>query len=347
MKPKILFISNKRSLPYTDDRNQIHTTKLSSGLSNSVNFVVDMLENEGYDCKYIQVNDGNDIDRVVTKEKPNLVILEAIWITPKKMEELAKLHKKIKWVIRIHSEIPFLSNEGNAIDWLIKFSNINNHVFIGANSDRAKADLGIVIEKDIFYLPNYYPVDIIDCEKKPIGNHIDIGCFGAIRPMKNQLLQAVAAIKFAKEIGKPLRFHININREETGGNNVLKNIRALFDACDGELVEHPWADHHDFIKILNKIDIGMQASLSETYNIVSADMVNKCIPVVVSNEIRWARDEFKVNPTSCDELVKKLHYCYKNRGARIIRKNKEALADNSKKAICAWKCFLKEIDKKN
>lgn len=88
MKPKILFISNKRSLPYTDDKHQPQVMKLSSGLSNSVNFVVDMLENEGYDAKYIQVNDGNDIDRVVTKEKPNLVILEAICAWKKFFKEI-------------------------------------------------------------------------------------------------------------------------------------------------------------------------------------------------------------------------------------------------------------------
>lgn len=343
MKPKILFISNKRSLPYTDQKNQKHTSILASGLSNSIKFVVDMLENEGYDCKYVQVIDGNCIDKVVTLEKPSIVIIEAIWVTPKKLEELSKLHKKIKWIVRIHSEIPFLANEGVAIDWLIQYSKINNHIFISANSDRAQKELQVIVNKDVFYLPNYYPVDVLDFNKKIVGQHIDIGCFGAIRPMKNQLLQAVAAIKFADDINKKLRFHININREETGGNSVLKNIRSLFESCDGELIEHPWADHHEFIKIISKIDIGMQASFSETFNIVTADMVNKYIPVVVSNDIRWVRDEFKVEPTSFNELVSKLNYCYKNINSRIVKKNKEALADYSKKSVCNWKKFLKEI----
>lgn len=48
---------------------------------------------------------------------------------------------------------------------------------------------------------------------------------------------------------------------------------------------------------------------------------------------------FKFN----EELVKKLHFCYKNIGGRIIRKNKESLASNSKESICAWKKFFKEI----
>ena len=57
---------------------------------------------------------------------------------------------------------------------------------------------------------------------------IDIGAYGAIRPLKNQLLQALAAIKFAESIGKTLRFHINITRIENNGDPVLKNLRNLF-----------------------------------------------------------------------------------------------------------------------
>lgn len=90
-KPKILFLSNKRSLPYTDC-NQLIPVKLSSGLSNSIKFVVDMLQNRGYECEYEQVIDSNSIDKIVTGYKPQIVILEAIWFTPIKLKELAKIY---------------------------------------------------------------------------------------------------------------------------------------------------------------------------------------------------------------------------------------------------------------
>jgi hypothetical protein len=342
MKPKILFISNKRSLYTSCNISPESPQVLSSGLSNSITFVVDMLKSQGYDVKYEQVIDGNSIDKVVSIEKPNIVIIEAIWVTPSKMRELSKLHKKIKWIVRIHSELPFLSNEGNALKWLIEFSNIHN-VFIAANSDRATKELELILERNVFYLPNYYPIDKNLYVRKPIGTYVDIGCFGAIRPMKNQLLQAVAAIQFAKDINKPLRFHINTGREESGGGSVLKNLKALFEQTDVELIEHPWAKHSDFLKILEKIDIGMQASLSETYNIVTADMVNKFIPVVVSEEIRWVLDDFKIHPTSFKKLVSALHFCYNSIGFNIIRENKEKLADDSKKSTIVWKHFINKF----
>jgi hypothetical protein len=343
MTKKILFISNKRSIKHVNNDENCYSTTLASGLSNSINFVVNMLKHENYDCKYIQVKDGNSIDKEVTLEKPTIVIIEAIWVTPEKLAELSELHKNIKWIVRIHSETPFLANEGVAIDWLMRYTKINNRVSISVNSDRIQKELETVAGVPVFYLPNYYPTKNEKLKTKEIGYEINVGCFGAIRPMKNQLIQAIAAIKFAKDIKKGLRFHINVNREETGGNSVLKNIRSLFEHTNATLIEHPWAEHGEFIEILDQIEIGMQASLSETYNIVTADMVNKFIPVVVSKEIRWVKEDFKVNPTSFEDIVNKLHFCYKSINRQVVKKNKDLLTKNSENSIKIWKQFLNKI----
>lgn len=78
---------------------------------------------------------------------------------------------------------------------------------------------------------------------RPVRGAIDIGCFGAVRPLKNQLMQAIAAISFARSRGLHLRFHMNGTRIE-GGGPVLKNITAMFARSpDAELVLHPWFDH--------------------------------------------------------------------------------------------------------
>jgi hypothetical protein len=55
---------------------------------------------------------------------------------------------------------------------------------------------------------------------------LDVACFGAIRPLKNQLMQGVSAIRCAESIHKTLRFHINASRAEQKGDNVLKNLRG-------------------------------------------------------------------------------------------------------------------------
>ncbi len=346
MKPKVLFITNKRSLPYTfnDDNGQpkITNIKLSSGLVNSVKFVVDMLKTEHIDANYVQVIDGNEIDFWVTKEKPSHVIIEALWVTPEKLKELINLHKTIKWYIRLHSEIPFLSNEGIAIYWLFKYIKLPN-VYISANSLRITKELANILGKPVIYLPNYYKIESFNNKCEPLKNLniINIGCFGAIRPMKNQLLQAISAITFGKEINKKINFHINVNREETGGNSVLKNIRSLFEGSKNSLIEHPWTDHVSFIEIVKTMDIGMQVSFSETYNIVTADLVNAYIPVVVSEEIKFVDDSCKANPTSSYDIVKKLNFIYTKRFInKLTEKNKSLLERNGKSSIKEWLRFL-------
>src|SRR5215831_4209109 len=112
----------------------------SSGLTNSATLVADMLESFGVDAEVITVFDSNSIDKEVSRIRPDIVVLEAIWVPPYKLIELAKLWPGIRWIVRIHSEIPFLANEGIAIDWLFQYARIPN-VEVASNSIRGVRDL--------------------------------------------------------------------------------------------------------------------------------------------------------------------------------------------------------------
>ena len=123
------------------------------------------------------------------------------------------------------------------------------------------------------------------------NGEVHIGCFGAIRPLKNQLAQAIAAISFANLAGLKLRFHVNGGRVEGRGLPVLRNLRGLFAASAGDrhlLVEHGWLSHDQVSGDLGGGDhIAMQVSFSETFNIVSADSAAVGLPVIASPSIPW------------------------------------------------------------
>ena len=159
MKAKLLFISNKRSVPYTEESGKVTTMKLASGLVNSIKFVVDMLKDNNIDAYYEQVIDQNAIDKEVFSHKPTHVLIEALWVTPAKLQELSKLHPKVKWIIRLHSEMPFLSNEGVAFEWLFEYVKISKNIFISTNSNRLEEELNSILNTEVFYLPNFYPVN--------------------------------------------------------------------------------------------------------------------------------------------------------------------------------------------
>ncbi len=325
-------------------KNRLNLYGQTVGLVSSANFVSNaILDNFSWvqESNVISVVDGNSIDRYIHHYKPSVVVIEAIWATPDKIEELSNKYPNITLVVRIHSKIPFLANEGIAIDWIRDYTEIGDNVIVSFNNEETNNEMSEALGRQFLYLPNIYypklPKDFTVEKKKHYKKSVDIGCFGAIRPLKNQLLQAVAAITFANRFKKKLRFHINSSRTEQTGENVLKNIRALFKDSEHELIEHEWTTHEEFLKIVAKMDVGLQVSMSESFNIVSADHVYVHTPIVGSLDISWLDINSKCDIYSVDDIVDHIEYSYKNDTSPI---NQKHLANYNKVALKNWKNFL-------
>lgn len=309
MLPRLLFLLKHREGYWGN-------TDLSSGLLNSVTFIVDMLNDMGIKAKLVQLPDNNAIWKEVKAFNPTHVIVEAFWVVPEKFDILMKMFPHVNWSVRNHSETPFLQHEGVAMEWIYGY--LSRGIEIMNNSPRVMTDMEAVAlsyggyQGLISYAPNYYPIkpfrkgDTLSRPPKPrpANDTIKIGCFGAIRPLKNQLLQAIAAIRYAYYLGRKLEFHINATRIEGNGGTILRNIRALFSHTHrAKLVEHPWASHVDFLELVGEMDLCMQCSFSETFNIVSADAVNLHVPVVASREVMWLGPYAWADPTSSTSML--------------------------------------------
>lgn len=308
--PRVLFVLKYRhSYTYGD-----YSVGLASGLFNSATYVSQMLVDRRYDSHVVEVVDNNQIDKFVTQYKPDVCILEALWVVPEKLHILKKLHPNVKWVIRLHSEIPFLANEGIAIDWINRYLKHEN-VYIGFNSHQTLEEtknyfkaMPIRHEHRLIYLPNYYPVGNAPIKPKPIiNNTIHVGLFGALRPLKGQLLQAFSAIEYARRNRFKLKLYINATRRDGAYMEpILDNLRALFNNLDNnyELVEVDWLSREDFLELVRKMDVILQVSFSETFCIIAADAASQGIPLVVSDEINWVPKEFTASPNDVKSIVK-------------------------------------------
>ncbi len=293
---KILFILKRTHYGY----GYCHTGDGAGGLFNSSKFVADMLTANGMETKLVVVTDNNDIDREVDQFRPDIVVIEALWVVPSKFDVLQKLHPKVKWLVSVHSNLPFLAHEGVAIEWITGY--IDRGVYVGFNSEEIYGDMVQLFprEKFVIFLPNFYPVVDIPHVKLP---NLHVGCFGAIRPLKNQLLQAVAAIEYANQTHQHMSFHVNASRCEQEGSAVLKNLRALFEVTSHQLVEHPWMAHGEFLQLMKFMDIAMAVSFSETFCIVAADAVTTNTPLICSDQIPWATEASVVSATDTGEIV--------------------------------------------
>lgn len=322
--PRVLFIIKK----FYDYYPPHH---ISNGLRTSALLVVKMLASLGYDVFLAEAIDGNSIDALVAQYKPDRVVIEAIWVTPDKMAELQRLWPNVEWTVRVHSCLPFLSNEGCAISWIAAYR--KQGIAVAFNSTQAVEDFSTVWRVE--YLPNYYPVrprrskDASTCK-------LDIGCFGAIRPLKNQLIQAFAAISYANDRKILLTFHMNGSRIEQNGSNNLKNIQALFEAAGHKLELHPWMDHVDFLALVASMDMCLSVSLSESFCIVASDAVSQGVPLVGSEAIPWLPFEAQAPVDSVSGIVGVMGRAGSHRAIKRNAKALESFSDLSKKIWKEW-----------
>ena len=306
----------------------------NSGLYNSCAYVVDMLNAAGVASRMIQVDSASEIGQAVAACDPTDVICEAFFVAPATIKALATTYPLIRWWLRNHSEIIFLSQDSNAMQWIAGYLAIPS-MSLSANAARSVADFRNITEAyfphwdaatvadRVQLLPNYHPM-IAPLPPIPSAHGVlNVGCMGAIRPQKNTLQQAICAMAVARQLGKTLRFHVNERVDHLAGGT-LKNLKALFrNAPNAELVSHGWLERADFYDLCRQMDIGMQVSATETFNLVAADFVTMDRPIVVSPEISWTDPRIQASPTNGADIIKKMLIALK--ASSIVASNRAGL----------------------
>lgn len=316
-----------------------------SGLLNSASYVADaLIQFYGIEAKVVAVIDGNCIDKELHQFRPKLCFIEALWVTPCKMQELASLYPEILFIVRAHSRTTFLAMEGIAIEWIKGYNEISN-VYVSFNNFSTNREFEALVNS--VFLPNiYYLSSQISHPQtlNTLSHHktVHIGCFGAIRPLKNHLHQAIAAINYGNEHKKHVHFHINAGRIEQNGENILKNLRALFSNTRHRLIEHGWLERPEFLSLVSEMDMGMQLSLTESFNIVTADFINQGVPIIVSEEIEWMPEITKIRGSHTDCIVDRMGEVL-NHKDRFVHESACALKAYNMEAIKQWGHFISTV----
>lgn len=338
---KILFILKERSY-YTNN-----TNVKSYGLINSSTHLAMYLEDLGYHVDIVSVVDANGIDKVLFEYKPDMTIIEALWVPSQKLKELMEIPRygKMEWVVRIHSDIGFLSAETLSLTYINEYIALGKkRLSIAPNHKSLTEYLSNALRYNLVYLPNV----IHETEYQRWGGDrcehdiITIGCFGALRILKNQPYQALCAIKAADELEKKLHFHITADvQKDMGVNPVVKNLEELFKNNHHRLIKHNWLENSEFMMLIEKMDMGLQLSYTESFNIVTADFINCNIPIIVGEAIWWMPQILKTSTIDYDETVRKIISVYKNKDSNFLRLlMKRSLSRYNKDSKKTWDNFL-------
>lgn len=273
------------------------------------------------------------------------VFIEAPWIPTGKMEAIAWRFQRVRFIMRCHSQIGFLQVEAGAVQLFLEAARLQDSSLnfqVSGNSQRFCEFIEKTYHHHCLYLPNLYDTGRPNRRHRSFkdSHRVRIGSFGAIRLLKNHATSAAAALIIGRKRRLDVEFHMSVNREEHG-KGVLQMIRNMFQGLSwAKLVEVPWQPWAQFRHHVGVMDLCMQLSHTETFNIVSADAVAEGVPSVVSDAIEWAPKDWVAPADDPDEAAQVGDYLLCDTEQAAI--GLEALEKYQQAGREAWQRFLND-----
>lgn len=314
-------------------------TKARSGLFNAVNQVTRSLVRNGIDAVVVQVANEVALEAEICRHKPSIVVIQALWMSPVKIRRLKDHHPSIRFAVHLHSNMPFLALETCAIEYTAQYAQFGIEILTNS-LESYQAYRAFLPKAKIFHANNVYERSESHGVKFN-DDHIHVGCFGAIRPMKNQVAQAIAAMEFSRDQNKKLMFHFNSSRVEAHGKGPYQNLIQLFLHAQPGIQMSPdgWIDPDEFPSHIGRMDIHMQLSLTESFNVVTADAIMAHVPVVVSECIDWVSPKCRVRSNYTSDIVKTMNEVLKDQS--LLEENIERLNEYKAAAEQQWKDYCR------
>jgi hypothetical protein len=273
------------------------------------------------------------------------IVISALWVPSAIISALAMAFTDITFTVLSHSNVGFLQVEPNAIKLLreefVLSHGLLNFRIAGAckrYTDWVPKAYGV----NAYWLPNLYDLSTTPTRPAPAtwrpGSILRIGCFGAIRPLKNTLSAAGAAVEVATRLNVDTEFWVSSGRVD-GPVTVVNAVRQLLANIPKlTLKELPWCSWPEFRRVVASMNILMQPSYTESFNIVTADGVVEGIPSVVSAAIDWVPPHWQAEPDDVNDIADKtislLH------DAHAPHQGLQALKAHNQIGLNSWKDYL-------
>ena len=271
------------------------------------------------------------------------LVISAPWIPTANLAGLASHNPDLEIVVVSHSNIGFLQADPRAIELLRQGAELAQgcpNFHIGGNSQRFQTWWQATYSTAMTLLPNMYPMGL--ARARPIWQHgtLRMGCFCAIRPYKNVLNAAAAAL----EVGQRLRvtdleFWISGGRREGGGQTILAAIQQMYlNMPRAKVVERNWQSWPQFLATVGSMDLLLQPSYTEGFNMVTADGIAQGVASVVSDAIAWApRNWQAATDDACDIANKAVGLLH---DPTAVQEGVTALNTHNANALILWEKFL-------
>lgn len=305
--------------------------------------IAKMLRRNGIPANVYGIWTAEDI-RQTLKKLPEVthVIIQAPWASAADVGALAAENHAVSFAVVCHSQVGFLQVEAGAVKLIREYLMLQDESLnfrFASNSKHFKMFVERAYNTACQYLPNMYDAVRPNFRRKHQDSSlIRVGSFGAIRLLKNHATAAAAALELARKRGTDLEFWISTQREEHG-KGVLQMIQNMFYGLEwARVVENPWQNWAAFKHTVGHMDINMQVSATETFNIVSADSVAEGVPVVGSESIEWLPKDWIACIDNVSDIARVANNLLNDGDA--AEDGFEALQDYMDEAVRAWVKYI-------
>jgi hypothetical protein len=247
----------------------------------------------------------------------------------------------IQFIILSHSNVGFLQADPGALRLYreyVKLSHTCNNLRIGGNCAAFVDWFKAVYRERCECLPNLYPSPHIKSKLWDRQAPLKIGAFGAIRPEKNFMTAAAAAMVIQTKLNVHTELHMSTGGDGCKSTTLPAIEQMVENISDVDLIRHCWDTWDKFIQLVAQMDLMIQVSYTESFNMVTADGISVGVPSVVSPVIFWAPNTWKANPDSALEVaevgIKLLTVDQGYKGAKALKQHNE-------KSLKCWLDYLK------
>lgn len=261
----------------------------------------EVLRKQGYKVSVFPVKDNIDVFEALDNSDITHVVISAPWLSAYDLEQLIKHFNNIKFVILSHSNIGFLQADQDGVLLLRRYAELSliyDNIQIAGNTPIFSSWFQAAYGFRTITLPNLYPINNPIFKEWRRTFPIKVGMFGAARVLKNFVTGAAATTL----ISAPIELHV-IDGGEEDKDNVIKTVQSICQGTNVTLIAHKWQCWDDFIELVAQMDILLQPSFTESFNMVTADGISVGVPSVVSPSILWAPNAWKANPDNAFDIA--------------------------------------------
>lgn len=300
------------------------------------------LSRRGIDTLAVSVNDGYDLRNKLRSDLADrdIVIMSAPFFDTGFLKRLCEEFANKTFIITFHSNAGFLGLDKWAMGMLgelIKAEKEIPNFRVSVNSEKFARVIDSIFHTKILVFLNLYFSNVTPSKPRFVRPTLKIGCFSAIRTLKNIPTAAFAAASLGKKLGAKVEFHIVVGRnEDKAAEKILEGIERLFSHIDGvDLIKNNWVEAEEFRTLVSKMNILIMPTFTESFNNVTADGISQGVPVVVGEAIDWLPRKFKANADDALDIAKAAEFLLFDPNSTIDGIN--ALEKHNSRAFELWK----------